>query len=53
MGDSYGAEPSVSGANQGALEQPTPRLAIKHCQRPLWLISGHTDKSAPCPIYPQ
>ena len=31
MGDSYGAEPSVwSGADQGALGQPTPRLAIKH-----------------------
>ena len=20
---------------------------------PLWVISGHTDKSAPCPLYPQ
>ena len=19
---------------------------------PLWVISGHTDKSAPCPLYP-
>ena len=31
MGDSYGAEPSVwSSADQGALGQPTPRLAIVH-----------------------
>ena len=22
-------------------------------QCPLWVISGHTDKSAPCPRYPQ
>ncbi len=20
-------------------------------ERPLWVISGHTDKSAPCPLY--
>ena len=26
------------------------RLALK-C--PLWVISGHADKSAPCPLYPQ
>jgi hypothetical protein len=20
---------------------------------PLWVINGHTDKTAPCPLYPQ
>src|SRR6476660_9097548 len=27
--------------------QVTPRQCL------LWVISGHTDKSAPCPLYPQ
>ena len=56
MGDSYGAELSVwSGAHQGALGQPTPRLAIKHGQCPLWvkadLSSGR--RSVPMAFYGQ
>ena len=38
MGDSHGAEPSVwSRRPPRRLGQPTPRLAIKHCQCPLWV----------------
>jgi len=28
-------------------------LAPAFDECPLWVISGHTDKSAPCPLYPQ
>ena len=28
-------------------------LATVEYECPLWVISGHTDKSAPCPLYPQ
>jgi hypothetical protein len=31
--------PSGVGVQQGALGQPAPRLAIKHCQCPLWVKS--------------
>ena len=54
MGDSYGAEPSVcSSAHQGALGQPTPRLAIKHGTCPLWVTSGSRGASPMLPLFPK
>src|SRR5262245_44298884 len=29
------------------------KYIVLKCQRPLWVISGHTDMSASCPLYPQ
>ena len=45
------------GIGQLELSFPTaknrPNSITRKLKRPLWVICGHTDKSAPCPLYPQ
>ena len=37
--------------DQGTANRDVAILGLGRC--PQWVISGHTDKSAPCPLYPQ
>ena len=44
---------AMTGHGAAASENQHRFLPLHPTECPLWVISGHTDKSAPCPLYPQ
>ena len=44
---------AIAQLESGKCPHAASATELRHAARPLWVISGHTDKSPPCPFFPR